>query len=121
MNTTRLELINLLFFGRHGALKQEAELGQRFQVDVLVTLIDGLNLSADSTDETVNYAEIYESVKGVFDGKRFNLIESCAEAIAGAILDRFVRVQDVTVRIRKPSVPVDCICDYFQAEVVRCR
>jgi dihydroneopterin aldolase len=41
--------------------------------------------------------------------------------MAGAILEQFPKVQSVTVKVKKPSVPVDCICDYFAAEVTRCR
>lgn len=121
MRKTTIELKNLAFFGRHGVLEAEAELGQRFRLDVLVRLDSSVDLEADSADATVNYAEIYALVESIFVGRRFNLIESCADAIAGAILERFDQVVEATVKVKKPSVPVDCICDYFSAEVTRCR
>jgi dihydroneopterin aldolase len=36
-------------------------------------------------------------------------------------LERFDKAVEVTVKVEKPAVPVDCICDYFAAEVTRCR
>ncbi|MEM1222821.1 MAG: dihydroneopterin aldolase [Verrucomicrobiota bacterium] len=121
MNRTKLELKNLVFFANHGALQPEADLGQRFQLDVVTTLAEEIDLKVDDLEETVNYADIYDVIQSIFMGMRFNLIESCAESIADNILERFENVQEVVVRIRKPSVPVNCICDYFQVEVTRCR
>lgn len=117
----KLKLRNLVFFARHGALAEEAVVGQRFQVDVDVRLMDGLDLASDATEATVNYAEVYAVVESVFVGRRFNLIEACAECIAGQVLERFERIVEVRVEVRKPSVPVDCVCDYFAAEVTRSR
>ena len=121
MNKTKIELKNLAFFSRHGVLVEEAKLGQRFKVDVLLTLVDGLEFEDDTPEQTVNYVEVYDVVKEIFTGFRFNLIERAAEAVATELLDRFDKTVEVTVKVKKPSVPVDCICDYFAAEVTRCR
>jgi len=122
MHKATIQLKNLVFFARHGLMKEEARLGQRFRVDVSVRLDPGLDLASDRQDETIDYVDLYETVKEVFAGKRrFNFIESSADAIARSLLDRFERAVEVTVKVKKPSVPVDCICDYFAAEVTRSR
>lgn len=121
MQTAKIELKELVFFARHGLLKEEAELGQRFRVDVLAELDGALDFSADTPESTVNYVELYETVSEIFTGQRFNMIEAAAAAIAGSVLERFPKVRSVTVKVKKPSVPVDCICEYFAAEVTRCR
>lgn len=121
MQRTKIELKNLAFFGRHGLLPEEAKLGQRFRLDVTVQLEPDLPLETDEADATLNYVELHDVVKAVFEGTRFNFIESCADAIAREILERFEKAIEVTVTVKKPSVPVDCICDYFAAEVTRCR
>jgi dihydroneopterin aldolase len=121
MNKTKIELKDLGFYAHHGVLEAEAELGQRFRVDVTLRLIDGLKFTADTPDCTVNYVDVYAAVKENFTAKRYNLLESAAEAVAVAVLERFKKVVEVTVKVKKPSVPVDCICDYFSAEVTRCR
>ena len=61
-------------------LKEEARLGQRFKVDVLLSLVDGLEFAEDSPEQTVNYVEVYAAVKEVFEGFRFNLIERCGRS-----------------------------------------
>ena len=121
MNKTKIELKNLVFFAYHGALEEEARLGQRFNVDVLLTLEDVLKFEADMIEQTVNYAEVYALVKEIVEGKRFNLIERLAEVIGSEILQKFKKVIEVMVHVRKPSVPINCICDYFSVEVTQCR
>lgn len=121
MNKTKIELKDLAFYAYHGVLEEEAKLGQRFTIDVTLQLVDGLEFSSDMTDCTVNYVEVHDVVKSTFTGSRFNLIEAAAEAIAKNVLESFDKVQEVAVKVKKPSVPVDCICEYFAAEVTRCR
>ena len=121
MNKTRMELKNLVFFARHGVLEEEARLGQRFNVDVLLILQDGLEFATDKIEQTVNYADVYTVVKETMENKRFNLIERVAEVIASEILREFSKVNQATITIRKPSVPVECACDYFAVEVTQCR
>ena len=87
----------------------------------MVELDPSLDISADTPDSTVNYVELFETIKEIFTEQRFNMIEAAADAIAVGILERFARPVSVTVEVKKPSVPVDCVCDYFAAEVTRCR
>lgn len=121
MRTTKIELKNLAFFARHGVMKEEEALGQRFHVDVLVTLDPAVDPSADDPKQTLDYVALYSEVKDLFGGYRYKLIEACADAIAGGLLERFASITEARVAIRKPAVPVDCICDHFGAEVTRCR
>ena len=121
MQKTKIELKELVFFARHGLLEEEAALGQRFRIDMIAELDPDLDLQEDSPESSVNYVELFETVESIFTGKRFNMIEAAADAIASGILNRFERVLSVTVKVKKPSVPVDCVCNYFAAEVTRCR
>lgn len=117
----RIELKRLGFFAFHGVTGEEARLGQRFYVDVVLELDNRLRFDADDLGQTVNYAEIYAGVEAAFTGRRFQLIEAAAEAIAAAVLEGFPLVSGLSVRVEKPSVPVDCLCDHFAVEVTRCR
>lgn len=96
-------------------------MGQRFKVDLRLGLTDGLVFTADTPECTVNYADVYAAVKETFEGQRYRLLETAAEAMAAEILARFEKVREVTVVVKKPSVPVDCICEYFSVEVTQCR
>ena len=109
------------FYAYHGATDEEARLGQRFFLDVTLQLVDGLSFAADDVVATVNYAEVYEVVKASFTGARFNLIERAAEKIAEDLLEGFQLIDTISVRVEKPSAPVDCVCDSFAVEICKCR
>ena len=121
MKTSKIVLKELVFYARHGLLEEEAKLGQRFRLDVVVEFDPLVNLASDTPESSVNYVELFETIKEIFTEQRFNMIEAAADAIAVGILDRFTKLVSVTVEVKKPSVPVDCVCDYFAAEVTRCR
>jgi dihydroneopterin aldolase len=121
MQNVKIEMRQLVFFARHGVLTEEATLGQRFRLDVVAELAGPIDLSGDDPEGTVNYVELFELVEAIFTGRRFNLLEAAADAIAAAALEKFTKIQSITVTVQKPSVPVDCVCDYFAAEVTRCR
>ncbi len=121
MKLTKIILKDLAFFARHGLTDEEAKLGQRFKVDVVAELTPNTNYTEDTAEATVDYVALYACVQSIFENARYNLIEACAEAIASTLLKDFSRIQSVTVTVKKPSVPVNCICDYFAAEVTLCR
>ena len=121
MRSAKIEMKEVVFFARHGVLAEEATLGQRFRLDVVAELGEGVDFSSDDPGDTLNYVELYTLVESIFTGQRFNLIEAAADAIAQAVLESFAKVDTITVTVKKPSVPVDCVCDYFAAEVTRCR
>lgn len=117
----RIELKRLGFYAYHGATEEEARLGQRFYLDLNLELDPELRFHDDDLAGTVNYAEVYAAVETAFTGRRFQLIESAGEAVADAVLAGFSKVQAIRVRVEKPAVPVDCLCDHFAVEVARCR
>lgn len=121
MNKTTIEIKDLAFYAYHGVLEEEAKLGQRFKLDLKMRLLDGLSFKADSTESTVNYAEVIDVVSECFVGARYHLIERAAEVIAATLLERFEKLAEVSVRVKKPSAPVDCICEYVAVEVTQCR
>ena len=115
----RLLLEGMVFFGRHGALAAERELGARFTVDVEL----GLDLRAagrsDLAADTVDYSKVYEAVRGVVEGEPCQLLEAVAERIAGR-LAAMDRVERVTVRVRKRP-PLEGEFRAFGVEVSRPR
>ena len=82
MKTTKIVLKELVFFARHGLLEEEAKLGQRFHLDVVVELDPSLDLAPDTPESTVNYVELFETIKEIFTGQRFNMIEAAADALS---------------------------------------
>jgi dihydroneopterin aldolase len=116
MDTIRIQ--NMSFYGYHGVAATERDLGGRFQVDVEL----GLDLRAagesDALEDTVDYKAIYDLVARIQDSNRFRLLEAFAHAIAEGIVDGF-EVDEVTVRVRKASVPLGGLIDHAEVEITR--
>jgi dihydroneopterin aldolase len=114
--TILVELSALEIFGRHGVLPEERA-GQTFLYDVeLETSDDALS---DRIEDAVDYREVAELMRVVSEGKRFNLLESLAAAIADVLLARF-DADRVRVRVRKPR-PYGVAAEWSAATVERRR
>lgn len=101
----RMLLEGLQFFGYHGVHDSERLLGQRFVVDVALSLSLRLAGEHDDMSFTVDYGAVYRVVRDVVEGERRQLIEAVAEATTKALLDRFP-IEEVWVRVTKPSAPI---------------
>ena len=107
----------MAFYGRHGFFPAERELGGRFTVDVELEADLRAAAAGDRLEDTINYVDAYEAVRGVVEGEPCHLLE----AVAGRIADRLLelpRVTRATVRVRKtPPLPGEFRS--FGVEVVR--
>ena len=101
-----IKLEGLEFFGYHGCLPHEHEIGQIFLVDVLLKVDLKAAGKRDDLACTVNYADVYELVREIMTGETRHLIEALAEDIATSILREFPTVNSVQVGVHKPSAPL---------------
>lgn len=101
-----IELIGMSFYGYHGVRAEERTLGQRFVVDVRLELDLAPAGRSDDLERTVNYAQVWQAVREVVEGRPFNLIESVGEQLAANLLGRFEVVEAVRVRVAKPTAPI---------------
>ncbi len=108
----------MVFFGYHGAMSEEQEIGGRYEVDIDL-LGDFRNASkSDDLKNAVDYQKAYESIKPIVEGAKFHLIEGLAEAVANKILDEF-EVSSVNIRLRKRNVPIGGVIDFVEVELSR--
>lgn len=116
-----IRVTRIAVFGRHGLLPEEAVLGQRFYISLKARLDLGEAGRSDAVAGTVSYADLTQIAVAIGTEQRFNLIEALAEAIAASILERFARIDAITVRVDKPSAPVPAILDGVSIEITRRR
>ncbi len=109
---------SMSFYGYHGVLPQERELGQQFVVDVELQLDLRMAGESDDPNKTVSYADVYDVVRRVVTGSPKKLIETVAEQIAAILLQQF-NVQQVLVRVKKPAAPVPGQFSYMAVEIAR--
>ncbi|CRK85386.1 dihydroneopterin aldolase [Neobacillus massiliamazoniensis] len=94
------------FYGYHGVFPEENRLGQRFAVDLTVSLDLKKAGETDDLDYSVNYGELYQVCKEIVEGKPYKLVESVAEKIAGSLLQQFPLIEEVKVKVIKPDPPI---------------
>jgi dihydroneopterin aldolase len=116
----RISLRNMAFFAYHGVAPTEKLQGQRFFVDVDLFLDLSRAGAHDDIHSTVDYEGVFGVVKDHVEGKRFHIIEALADTVARSLLAEFP-VERVTIRVRKPSVPLQGILDYTEVEITRDR
>ena len=112
---TIVEIRGLELRGRHGALDQEREAGQRFLFDVRLEVGDEAGRS-DRLEDAVDYRDVAAAVRAVSDGTRFTLLEALARAVAVELLRRFP-LERVSVRVRKPDVRLEAPVEWTAASV----
>jgi dihydroneopterin aldolase len=110
----------LMFYGYHGVLAEETKLGQRFIVDIEMSVDTRAAGQSDDLAKTVNYVAVHAEVRKIVEGPPSKLIETVAERIAEMILGGY-EVDAVRVRVKKPDVPIAATLEYVGVEVVRRR
>lgn len=95
-------------------------MGGRYAVDV--ELICDLRPAGQSDDlsKTVNYAALYQLIRGIGEGERFQLIEALAERMAQAVLCNFP-VEEVRITLRKLAPPMAGFTGFAGVEIARRR
>ena len=112
----RTESVFVTNLAIHGLMSQEKTLGQKFFVDIDCKVRrDGV--MRDRMEDAVNYGDLCDLAHEVSAGTTFNLIETLAERIAGAVMDGFPLVSQVRVRIRKPNAPIRHFIDTVGVEI----
>ena len=101
----QIQILGIVARGFHGVLESEREAGQDFSADVTLYLDTRAAARDDDLDETVNYALVAQDVVDILTGAPVDLIETVAEQIAAAILDRPL-VASVDVTVHKPQAPI---------------
>ncbi len=107
MSEDRILLEGMSFYGYHGTIAAERELGQRFVVDVELQLDLRPAGTTDDLTKSVDYGEVYRQVRRIVEGPLVSLTETVAERIAGEVLDRHPLLEGVRVRVAKPHVHLD--------------
>ena len=100
-----ITLRGMRFAGRHGALPGERLTPQPFEVDISFALDLAPAATSDDLADTVDYAAVFDLVRGIVEGQSLRLVEAVAGAIADAVLAAHA-VDEVEVAVRKPQAPL---------------
>ena len=114
----KIILKGIQFYGYHGVSEPEREVGQKYAVDVEVFRDLERAGKSDDLNETINYAEIFNLVVEIGTSEKFFLIETLAQKIADAILEKFP-TETVLVRVKKLTPPIAGMLEYAGVEIMR--
>jgi len=103
----RILMEGMVFHGHVGVLEVEKRNGQPFQVDAILHCRRLAACDNDRLDQTINYSQAFALIRQLVESARFDLIESLANQIALALLDRYTLIQAVEITVRKPEAPID--------------
>ena len=111
----------LVLHAHHGVGDDEGRIGQQFLVDLVLDLDLAAAAGSDKLVDTVNYAELVDTVTAAFRAKRYRLVEAAAGAVADAVLAAFPRVARLQVTVHKPHAPIAAVFDDVGVTLVRAR
>jgi dihydroneopterin aldolase len=96
----RLLLEGMEFFGYHGDIKAERDLGGRYAVDVSIEADLVAAGKSDDLADTIDYVRCFQLIRDVVENRQFRLLEGLAQAIADEVLS-VPRATAVSVRVAK--------------------
>jgi dihydroneopterin aldolase len=103
--TDSITITGIEVFAYHGVLPEEKEEGQRFVVDVEVSLDLSAAGDSDGLGETVDYGLLAQRIHDVVAAERWDLIERVAERVAETVLED-ARITEVVATVHKPEAPI---------------
>ena len=101
-----IELRGLRLAGVVGVLPHEQTQPQPLEVDLDLHLDLAPAGVSDALEDTADYGAMCDVAERVVTGGSFALLEGLAEHLAAALLEADVRVEEVTVSVRKLRPPV---------------
>jgi len=114
----KIVLKGIEVFGYYGVSAVEREIGQKLQIDVECHADFTKACMTDSLEDTVNYERLYGAVMETVERNRFNLLETLADAVCRATLERF-RLRSVKTTIRKLTLPFPNTLSHVEVVVER--
>ena len=100
-----IKLEQMEFYAYHGHLMEEQIIGTMFKVDLELEFDTSAAEKSDMLHDTVNYQEVYKTVKAVMERKS-HLLEHVAARILESVRSSFPTLVSSTVRIAKINPPV---------------
>jgi dihydroneopterin aldolase len=91
---------------RHGVMKHETEVGQRFVIDLELYADLSDSSRTDRLADTVSYSSVVETATNAFKNANYKLLERAAGAVIDAILAAFPKVRGVKLTVHKPHAPI---------------
>lgn len=101
----KIKLNNMQFFAYHGCFKEEAIVGTKFSVDLLMEVDTHQPQQSDDLKDTVDYQSVYLMIKDEMQ-IRSNLVEHVSERILKRLHREFPLVNHAEITLHKINPPL---------------
>jgi dihydroneopterin aldolase len=119
--TDTIFITGVVIHARHGVMEHETEVGQRFVIDLELSVDLADSSHSDRLADTVSYSHVVATATAAFKDANYKLLERAAGAVADAILKAFARVSAVKITVHKPHAPIDAIFEDVGVMLTRTR
>jgi len=100
-----IEIEGMEFYAYHGHFEVEKVAGNRFLVNLKIEADLNKAGQTDKLEDTINYQNIYDTVKGEM-ARPSDLLENVCQRIINRIKAEFPEVKKVTVKVSKMNPPM---------------
>jgi len=114
-------ITGVVIHARHGVMDHETEVGQRFVIDLELSIDLSNSSRTDRLADTVSYSNVVTTATAAFKNANSQLLERAAGAVADAVLAAFPKVNAVKVTVHKPHSPIAAIFDDVGVVLTRSR
>ena len=112
----------LLVHAHHGVMDHEEKVGQRFMIDLELSIDLAPAGESDKLADTASYSAIVETATRAFTRKSYRLVEAAAAQVADSLLAAFpARCQSVRITVHKPHAPIAAIFNDVGVSILRRR
>ncbi len=101
----RLAVRGIECFGHHGVFDFERAEGQRFVIDLVLSVDTTAAAASDDLQDTVDYGSLVDAIRQGVENDPVDLIETLAERLARICLAD-PRVGSTEVTVHKPDAPL---------------
>ncbi|MFN3556489.1 MAG: dihydroneopterin aldolase [Bacteroidales bacterium] len=102
---SKILLENMEFFAYHGCFKEEQIIGNQFIVNMEIHTDTQKAEHSDHLTDTVNYQEVYNTIRGQMDIKS-HLLEHVGRRMLDAVMEKFESITYAKVKISKMHPPM---------------
>lgn len=107
----------LKIYAYHGVNPEEKVDGQNFILDITSKVDLSKPCESDNVDDTVSYAKIIKEATRIFLSEKNDLLERAAKRVAEGLLERFEKIQEVNIVLKKPEAPIKADFEYVAVEI----
>ncbi len=109
------------FYGYHGVPDAEQAIGHRYQVDIVAEIDLSEAGRTDDLRHTVSYGDLARLAIQIGTQGQVRLLETLAEQMCNAILERFPKIERVQLRIVKRLPPTGTLTERAGVQITRSR